>query len=64
MFEKEITNKEALYFIKENIGEIKITKFVPKKVKILMFKVLRNCPDVLRRVLTKILKTFFAFLFD
>ena len=63
-FEDEITNKEALYFIKKNIGEIKITKFVPKKVKILMFKVLRNCPDVLRRVLTKILKTFFAFLFD
>ena len=63
-FEDEINNPEVLVFIKKNIGEIKITKFVPKKVKILMFKVLRNCPDVLRRVLTKILKTFFVFLFD
>ena len=63
-YEKEIQNKESLDFIKKNTGEIKINNFAPKSLKILMFKALRNCPDILRRVLTKILKTFFAFLFD
>ena len=63
-FEKEITNKKALDSIKKNTGEIKINKFAPKSVKLMMFKFLRVCPDVLRRVLTKILKTFFTFLFD
>lgn len=63
-YEKEIQNKEALSFIKKNTGEIKINNFVPQCLKILMFKVLRSCPDILRRILTKILKTFFGFLFD
>ena len=63
-FEQEIANKKALDFIKKNTGEIKINKFAPKKVKLIMFNFLRVCPDVLRRVLTKILKTFFIFLFD
>lgn len=63
-FEQEITNREALDFIKKNTGEIKINNFAPKSVKLMMFKFLRVCPDVLRRILTKILKTFFTFLFD
>ena len=63
-FVKEITNKEALYFIQKNTENVKINKFAPKSVKLIMFNFLRVCPDVLRRVLTKILKTFFAFLFD
>lgn len=63
-FEKEIKNNNAIKFIKKNTGEIKINTFTPKWFKILMFKVLRNCPDILRRFFTKILKTFFIFLFD
>lgn len=63
-FEKEIKNNNAIEFIKKNTGEIKINTFTPKWFKILMFKVLRNCPDILRRFFTKILRTFFIFLFD
>lgn len=63
-YEKEINNKVALNFIKKNTGEIKINKFTPKPLKILMFKFLRICPDILRRIFTKFLKTFCTFIFD
>ena len=63
-YEKEISNENALNFIKKNTGEIKINKFTPKPLKILMFKFLRICPDILRRIFTKFLKTFCSFLFD
>jgi len=63
-FEKEIKNKTALKYIKHNVGEIKINTFTPLLVKNCMFDFLRICPDVFRRILTKILRTFFIFLFD
>ncbi len=63
-FEKEIKNKKVLQYIKNNTEEIKINTFTPILIKNFMFNILRNCPDMLRRIFTKILRTFFIFLFD
>ncbi|MBR1908271.1 hypothetical protein IJ818_04985 [bacterium] len=63
-YEDEIKNKKVLRYIKNNVGEIKINTFTPLLVKNCMFDFLRICPDVFRRILTKILRTFFIFLFD
>ena len=63
-YEKEIKNVKALECIKNNIGEIKLNTFTPLVIKQSMFNLLRVCPDILRRILTKFLRTFFIFLFD
>ena len=63
-YEKCIKNEKALQHIKNNLGEIKINTFTPLFIKKIMFNILRTCPDILRRILTKILRTFFIFLFD
>jgi len=63
-YEKEIKNEKALQYIKNNTKDVKINTFTPLFIKQSMFNVLRICPDILRRILTKILRTFFMFLFD
>ena len=63
-YEKEIKNEKVIEIIKNNIGEIKINTFTTLFIKQSMFKILRICPDILRRILTKILQIFFIFLFD
>lgn len=63
-YEKEIKNEKVLEIIKNNVGKIKINTFTPLFVKQRMFNILRTCPDILRRILTKILRIFFIVLFD
>lgn len=63
-YEKEIKNEKALQYIKNNTKDVKINTFTPLFIKQSMFNVLRIYPDILRRILTKILRTFFMFLFD
>ncbi len=63
-YEKEIKNEKALQYIRNNTKNVKIKTFTPLFIKRGLFNVLRICPDILRRILTKILRTFFIFLFD
>lgn len=63
-YEKEIKDEKVLKLIKNNVSDIKINTFTPLFIKQGMFNILRACPDIIRRILTKILRTFFVFLFD